>query len=99
MIHHHSKKYCHGQSTNDWINAAADFVATCPPGLEGACLEIMSAYQNSPLVLAHKAYIALMWCNQIYIEHCAMEGLLSAENIQGYPADALIVIFKAKSIN
>src|SRR5882724_12140111 len=39
-----------------------------------------------------------MWRSGIYIDHCAMEGLSSAGNIQGAPADALIAIFNAKSI-
>ena len=71
----------------------------CPPGSQGACLDIYSTYWNFPLLLAHKAYIASMWCKQIYIDHCAMEGLSSASNIQGSPADALITIFKSKSID
>jgi len=39
-----------------------------------------------------------MWKGCIYADHCAMEGLSSASNIQGAPADVLIAIFKAKSI-
>jgi len=73
-------------------------VATCPPGTQGVCLDIRSAYCNSPLLPAHKADVASMWCGGIYIDHCAMEGLSSAGNIQGAPTDALIAIFNAKSI-
>src|SRR5882724_10657675 len=73
-------------------------VATCPPGSQGACLDIISAYRNSPLLLAHKAYIASMWQGQIYIDHCAMEGLSTAVNIQGAPDDALIEIFLSPSL-
>ena len=61
-------------------------------------MDIMSAYRNSPLLPAHKAYVASMWHRGIYVDHCAMEGLSSAGNIQGAPADALIAIFKAKLI-
>jgi len=59
----------------------------------------MSAYWNSPLLLAHKAYVTSMWHDQIYVDHCTMEGLSMASNIQGSPADALVAIFKAKSID
>jgi len=50
-------------------------------------------------LLAHKAYVASMWCNIIYIDHCTMEGLSSAGNIQGSPTDTLVTIFRSKSIN
>src|SRR5882724_11657112 len=73
-------------------------VTTCPQGLQGACLDIMSAYRNSPLLPAHKAYVASMWCNGIYVDHCMMEGLSSAGNIQGALMNALIAILKLKSI-
>src|SRR5882672_10215284 len=63
-------------------------VATCPPGAQGACLDIVSAYRNSQLLPAHKPYVVSMWHNSIYIDHCTMEGLSSACNIQGSPADA-----------
>jgi len=72
-------------------------IATCPPGVQGACLDIMSIYWNTPLFLAHKAYVTLV--QQIYIDHCTMEGLSLTGNIQGSPADALVAIFKAKTIN
>src|SRR5882724_11222576 len=73
-----------------------DKVATCPPGSQGACLDIISAYHNSPLFPAHKAYVASMWRDRIYVDHCTMEGLSSAGNIQGSPADALVTIIKSK---
>ena len=28
-----------------------------------------------------------MWCDKIFIDHCAMEGLSSSSNIQGAPVD------------
>src|SRR5882724_8545020 len=74
-------------------------VATCPPGMQGAFWDIMSTYLNSPLLPAHKTYITLMWCKQIYIDHCTMEGLSLAGNIQSSPADALVAIFKSKTID
>jgi len=40
-----------------------------------------------------------MWHGLIYINHCMMEGLSTAGNIQGCPADVLLVIFKSKSIS
>jgi len=40
-----------------------------------------------------------MWQGCIYIDHCTMEGLSSVGNIQGGPADMLIVIFTSKSIS
>src|SRR5882672_1172846 len=59
---------------------------------------MIRAYHNSPLAPSHKPYVASMWRGGIYIDHCAMEGLSSAGNIQGCPADALVAIFKYKSI-
>ena len=73
-------------------------VASCPPGSQGACLDIVSTYHNSSLLPAQKAYVASMWRDGIYIYHCTMEHLSSASNIQGTPADALIAIFKLKAI-
>src|SRR5882724_12703260 len=73
-------------------------VATFPTNMQGACLDIVLAYHNSLLLHIHKAYIASMWHGNIYIDHCTMEGLSSAGNIQGAPADALITLFKTKSI-
>jgi len=39
-----------------------------------------------------------MWKGGIYIDHCTMEGLCSAGNIQGCLANALVAIFHEKSI-
>jgi len=36
--------------------------------------------------------MASMWRDEIYIDHCAMEGLSSSGNIQGLPADALVAL-------
>src|SRR5882724_3542878 len=70
----------------------------CPPSSQGTCLDIVSAYHNSLLLPAHKAYVVSMWQGLIYVDHCTMEGLSSAGNIQGALTDALIKIFKARSI-
>jgi len=40
-----------------------------------------------------------MWWGSIYVDHCAMAGLLSSRNIQGCPADGLITIFNSESIS
>jgi len=40
-----------------------------------------------------------MWCDKIYINHCAMEGLSSLGNIQGVPADALVAIIKSHGVD
>ena len=33
------------------------------------------------------------WNDVTYVSHCAVEGLATVENIQGCPANALLVIF------
>ena len=67
-------------------------VSSFLPGSQGATLDIVCMYRNLPLAPRHKAYVTSMWCDNIYIDHCAMEGLLSFSNIQGIPVDALIAI-------
>ena len=74
-------------------------VATCPPRSQGACLDMICAYCNSPISPSHKSYVASMWHGNIYIDHCAMEGLSLAGKIQGHPADVLVTIFDLKSIS
>ena len=56
---------------------------------------MMSEHCNSLLLPAHKAYVTLMLCGGIYVDNCAMESLSLAGNV---PTDAIINIFKAKSI-
>src|SRR5882724_9572991 len=73
-------------------------VASCPPGSQAASLDMIRAYRNSPLAPAHKPHVASMWHGSIYIDHCAMEGLSTAGNIQGGPADVLLAILHSKSI-
>src|SRR5882724_5068962 len=73
-------------------------VASCPPGSQAAILDMICTYRNSPLSPTHKSHVASMWRGSIYIDHCAMEGLSTAGNIQGCPADALLAILSSKSI-
>src|SRR5882672_3895252 len=81
------------------VSNACSKISTCPPGTEGATLDIIRAYRNSPLCPSHKAYVASMWHKKIYIDHCAMEGLSSSGNIQGVPADALVAIIKHHGVD
>ena len=57
-------------------------VSSCLPGTQAATLNIIWAYRNSLLIPCHKAYVASMWHNKIYVDHCAMEGLSSLGNIR-----------------
>jgi len=59
---------------------------------------MVHAYDNLPLAPSHKPYVASMWRGRIYVDHCMMEVLSSARNIQGSPADALVTIFDSMSI-
>src|SRR5882724_13060831 len=59
---------------------------------------MIQAYRNSPIIPAHKKYLAVCWHDSIYIQHNAIEGLSSAGGIQGTPADACIDILWACSI-
>src|SRR5882724_11858385 len=67
--------------------------------MQGAMLNIVHAYRNSLLAPQHKAYIASMWHGNIYVDHCAIEGLSSSGNIQGIPADALIAILRHHGVD
>jgi len=49
-------------------------ILSCPPGTQGAMLDIICAYRNSPIAPWHKAYMASMWHDKIYVDYCAMEG-------------------------
>ena len=55
-------------------------VATCPPGSQGACLDMICTYCNSHIAPSHKSYIASMWHGNIDIDHCTMGGLISRKN-------------------
>jgi len=68
-------------------------VASAPVGTQAAYLDIEQAYHNSPIALKHKPYLAVSWNDNIYVGHCAVEGLVTAGGIQGCPADALLYLF------
>ena len=74
-------------------------ISTCLQGTEGATLDIICTYRNSPLRPQHKAYVASMWQDNIYVDHCTMEGLSSSRDIQGILADALVSILKHHRVN
>ena len=40
-----------------------------------------------------------MWHGNIYVDHCAIEGLSSSGNIQGIPADALVSILRHHGVD
>jgi len=61
-------------------------------------LDMIQAYQTSPIIPAHKKYLAICWRNDIYVQDNAIEGLSSAGGIQGTPADACIEILRAHKI-
>jgi len=60
---------------------------------------MIQAYRNSPIIPAHKKYMAICWRDNIYIQHNAIEGLASAGGIQGAPADACIEILRVHKIS
>jgi len=53
----------------------------------------------STLYPQHKAYMASMWCDKVYIDHCTMEGLSLSRNIQGVSADVLVSILKHNRVD
>ena len=62
-------------------------------------LDMVQAYHNSPIIPAHKKYLAVSWQNEIYVQHNAVKGLSSVGGIQGTPADACIEILHAYGIS
>src|SRR5882724_2149233 len=79
--------------------SCTSYIATCPPYMEAATLDMVQAYRNSPIIPEHKKYLAVCWQDEIYIQHNAVEGLSSAGGIQGMPADACIKILRANDIS
>ena len=67
-------------------------VASTPPGMQAASLDIENAYHNSPILPIHKPYLAVSWNDSIYVGHVMVEGLAMAGGIQGCLADALLHI-------
>jgi len=59
---------------------------------------MVQAYRNSPIIPAHKKYLAVSWHDSIYMQHNAIEGLSSVGGIQGAPADTCIEILCANKI-
>jgi len=68
------------------------------PGTEAATLDMIQAYRNSPIIPAHKKYLAVCWHEEIYVQCNTVKGLASAGGIQGTPADACIEILSAHGI-
>jgi hypothetical protein len=73
-------------------------MTTAPPGTQAACLDIQRAYRNSPVLPAHKRYIALHWRDKFYIDHVLPFGLATAGGIQGAVADAVVDILEERGI-
>jgi len=73
-------------------------IATCLPGTEAATLDMIQAYWYSPIIPTHKKYLAVCWCDRIYMKHNAIEGLASAGGIQGTLADTCVEILSAHGI-
>lgn len=68
-------------------------------GTQAATLNIEHTYRNSPIAPKHKAYIAVIWQNKIYVEHCAVFGLATSGGIQGHITDAAVAIFKYHGVD
>jgi len=66
------------------------WLQTC--GYQAAYLDIEQAY-HSPIAPKHKPYLAVSWNDDIYVSHCAVEGLATVGGIQGCLADALLNFF------
>jgi len=74
-------------------------IACCPPGMQATTLDMVQAYRNSLIILAHKKYLVVSWNDGIYVQHNAIEGLCLASGIQGTPADACIEILCMNGIH
>src|SRR5882724_7637846 len=66
--------------------------------MQAVTLDMIQVYRNSPIILAHKKYLAVSWQNDIYIQHNSIKGLSLAGGIQGTPADACIEILCTNKI-
>jgi len=73
-------------------------LASCPTRTQAASLDIAKAYQNSPILPAHKKYLCILWKGTIYVQHVTIKSLETAGGIQGSIADATIAILKHHSI-
>jgi hypothetical protein len=72
---------------------------TAPPGTQAACMDIQKAFRNSPVLPAHKHYIALHWRGGYPIDHVLPFGLATAGGIQGTVADAIVDILEAHGVH
>ena len=73
-------------------------VVSAPPGAQAVTLDIERAYCNSLLSPRHKPYVAVIWRDMIWGEHCTILSLASSGGIQGLPADTVVAILKTKGI-
>jgi hypothetical protein len=62
-------------------------------------MDIQRAYRNSPVLPAHKRYIALHWRGGYYIDHVLRFGLATAGGIQGTVADAIADILETHGVH
>lgn len=72
-------------------------VASAPPGTQAACLDIVKAYRNSPIITAHKCYLPIHWRGGIFPDHVAPYGLTTAGGVQGTSADAMVDICRYRN--
>jgi hypothetical protein len=68
-------------------------------GMQVACMDIWKAFCNSPVLPAHKYYIALHWRGGFYIDHVLPFGLATTGGIQGTVADAIVNILEARRVS
>jgi len=95
---------CHAvQYSNDLPISSSDpsppQIASCPPGTQVVTLDMIQAYRISLIILTHKKYLVVCWCDSIYVQHNSIKNLSSAGGIQGTPADACIDILHANKIH
>ena len=67
-------------------------IATYPPRMEAASLDITKAYWNLPILPRHKKYLPILWRDPVFVQHVAIEGLVTTGGIQGTIADACLGI-------
>jgi len=59
-----------------------------------ASLNVVKAYQNSPILLSHNKYHCMFWKGSIYVKHVAIEGLATDGGIQGNIVHATLALLK-----
>ena len=60
--------------------------------MEAASLDITKAYWNLPILPRHKKYLPILWLDPVFVQHVAIEGLVTTGGIQGTIADALGIL-------